>query len=223
MLTDMKQTGVPNRTPFSAAQGGTSGNRPRVQMTKPVQTGNAGLTRPVMSNQDAAASRVGSVPTAPQQNPLLQNLPLSAAKPFDETSQTTGAGGTTPFQLPISPSAGIPMGEKDWYKERVSSAKGGPTPIQSLYPYPLPSYSNPDGWWEQYAEQPQSQAAPSPEGTMLGPWATENAPIPSGGTAPNQNYDPGTIVRNALSKMKNSEIAQILMEVANGKIKGLSE
>lgn len=222
MLTDMKQTGVPNRTPFSAAQGGTQGNRPRVQMTKPVQTGNAGLTRPVMSNQDAAASRVGAVPSSPSQNPLIQNLPLSAAKPFDEASQMTGSGASQPFQLPISPSAGIPMGEKDWYKERVSSAKGGPTPIQSLYP--LPSYSNPDGWWEKYdQQQPQSQSAPSPEGTMLGPWATENAPLQAQGTAPNQNYDPGTVVRNALTKMKNSEIAQLLMEISNGKIRGLSE
>lgn len=214
MLTDMKQTGVPNRTPFSAAQGGAQGNRPRVQMTKPVQTGNAGLTRPVMSNQDAAASRVGTVPQTPQQNPLIQNLPLSAAKPFDEASVMAGSAGQQPFQLPISPSAGTPMGGNDNAASRVSSAKGGPTPIQHI----------PTGnWWDGYTEQPQSQSAPSPEGTMLGPWATENTPLQAQGTAPNTNYDPNMVVRNALTKMKNSEIAQLLMEISNGKIRGLSE
>lgn len=191
-------------------------------MTKPVQTGNAGLTRPVMSNQDAAASRVGAVPSAPTTNPLIQNLPLSAAKPFDEASAMTGSGNPQPFQLPISPSAGTQMGEKDWYKERVSSAKGGPTPIHSLYQ---------TDWWENTPEQNQGLEG-IPSSSFLGPWATENAPLtqmPNNGQVyPGQPVNqeaqsPMDIVRSGLGKLKNSEIAQLLMEISNGKIRGLSE
>lgn len=244
MITDMKQTGVPNRTPFTVAQGGTGETgRPRVQMTKPVQTGNAGLTRPVMSNQDAAASRVGSVPQTPGTNPLIQSLPLSAAKPMPNGSQTQAQA----FQLPMNPNAGssqIPSGYgvlpqmgsggqipkvRDGF--RASSAKGGPTPAHFIG-----SQAEAEGgWWDNWsADGYQSQQQAAQSDGFLGPWALSQ-PNAFDGTAPEQEQvypgqpvssspsSPADIVRQGLSQLKNSEIVKILVDISNGRIRGLSD
>lgn len=214
MITDMKQNGVPNRTPFTMAQGGTGETgRPRVQMTKPVQTGNTGLTRPVMSNQDAAASRVGQVPQASMTNPLIQNLPLSAAKPMGQNDSQA-----QPFQLPMNPNAGMPISNPELAATRVSSAKGGPTPASHV---PTGNWWEPTSkeQWYDYTHQSQQQASEEPP-SFLGPWAIDNAPF---GQQNAQAQSPAEVVRNGLSQLKNSEIMKILVDISNGRIRGLAD
>ena len=210
MITDMKQTGVPNRTPFSAAQGNAD-SRTRVQTVKPVQTGNAGLSRPVMSNQDrAAANATGSGAAQPSFNPI-QPAPPSMIPQSLQNYQASPVSST------------YPNGASDYSARmrdvlRASSAKNGPTPVQHI----------PTGnWWDQYAQSYSPAVGDAqqtePDSSMFGPWVTDNAALPSEGTAPNQNYDPDMVVRNALRNMKNSDIMRLLVDISNGKIKGLSE
>lgn len=145
------------RSPSGGAEG--SGVAPQSQYNQLAQQLAQGLNSQVAQQmmQHTAPQQTGNVPKVPMTNPFANgnSLPLSAAKPM-------GGNGSVPrVTLPMSPNAGIPMGENDWMNPRVSSAKNGPTPIQHV-----PTGS----WWEDNGSSAQ------PDG-FLGPWATSNEPI----------------------------------------------
>lgn len=144
MLTDMKQTGVPNRTPFTMAQGGAGDSgRARIQTVKPVQTGNIGLTRPVMSNQDAAAAKRGDA-SAQSSGAAQMQQPVQAIQP------AAPAASTAPVQSPIQPApqsmtpgslrgySAEPV-NPDYNWLRMSSVKNGSTPQQVDFSPSAPS------------------------------------------------------------------------------------
>lgn len=92
MITDQKQTGVPNGTPFSSSLS-PQFTRQRVQTVKPQQVVNSGRTAP-------AAPATASIPQRPAYNPVYPGV---AVPPTQQVAAATAVP-TTPIQ-PTIPTA----------------------------------------------------------------------------------------------------------------------
>ena len=178
MITDQRQTGVPNRATFA-----NSGTRGRTQFVKPNQVTNIGRSLP--QNQNLAAA-LGS---------NAQATPTSAP-----TAQTAQA---TPTYNPVFPqqtqvAQSMPV---------ATASTQVQAPVQTTTTRPQTQSMS-----EYLKAQAQAQAqAQNPSGAQL-TTATANEA--------EQLIQDKDVARQAIRKMKSTDIIELLDELANGTLTG---
>lgn len=176
MITDQRQTGVPNRASFA-----NSGTRGRTQFVKPNQVTNIGRSLPQNQNLAAAlgsnanaTSVAAQTQTAPTYNPVFPQQ-TQAAPQSDMLAQAKAEMGAQPATRPQ-------------------------TQTQSMNEY-----------LKAQAQSPSTSANANANGAQLAADITSEA---------EQLIQDKEVARQAIRKMKSTDIIELLDELANGTLTG---
>lgn len=184
MITDQRQTGVPNGNAFSSPA------RTRTQLVKPNQVTNIGRSLPQNQN---LAPQAGAMGMTAQQAQSIQ--------PVQQTQQTQQAQTVTPQYNPIFQA-----------QPQATAQPIASTPLETVTAEDIaaarPSAQSMEDYLISQARNPQSTALPSS--------ATSNT---SGGQQ--LTIADKDVAREAIRKMKSTDIIELLDELARGTLTGI--